>query len=361
VNERLDAAIVGGGPAGTSVAIALARSGRSIAVFEQSHYDRERIGETLPPVARIPLLSLGVWNRFLNDAHAPSHGTLSAWGQEEPYENSFIFDPYGHGWHLDRQRFDAMLALAAEEQGACVWRGARVTAVIPDSQGWELEFLADGQPGRVTAKFLVDATGRASAFARRQGAKRIAHDRLMGMTGFFHARCPQYETDNRTLVEATADGWWYSAWLPGSQLVAAFMTDADLPPHSRVRAIEHWWRHLERAPHTQARVRGCAPEPAFRIFAAQSYRLDRIIGDTWLAVGDAAAALDPLSARGIYNGIQSGLRSAAAIHEQLLGNKTALEEYALAGVRYFEEYLKTRAVYYGREQRWPLSEFWRRR
>lgn len=361
MNELLDAAIIGGGPAGTSVAIALARSGRSVAVFERSHYDQARIGETLPAIARISLQSLGVWDRFLKDAHAPSHGTLSAWGQDDLYENNSIFDPYGHGWHLDRRRFDAMLAVTAEEQGARVWRGARVTAGIPDSGGWKLDFLTDGEPGRVRAKFLVDATGRACAFARRQGANRIAHDRLVGMTGFLRARGSQSETDNRTLVEATIDGWWYSAWLPGSQLVAAFMTDADLAPHGRVRAIEQWWRHLERAAHTQTRVHRCAPEPAFRIFSAQSYRLDRTIGDTWLAVGDAAAALDPLSSRGIYNGFQSGLRAAAAIHELLLGDKTALEEYALAEVRSFEEYLKMRTVYYGREQRWPMSKFWRRR
>jgi flavin-dependent dehydrogenase len=361
MSERLDAVILGGGPAGTAAAIELARSGCSVALVERSCYDQARIGETLPPLARLPLLRLGVWDRFLKDAHTPSHGTVSAWGQEKLYENNFIFNPYGHGWHLDRRQFDAMLAFAAEEAGARVSRGTRVTAAVPNAEGWSLELVANGEQRCVTAKFLVDGTGRASAFARRQGARRVSHDRLVGSVGIFSARCRQSGTDNRTLVEAAEDGWWYSAWLPGSVLVVAFMTDADLVPHSRVRAIEQWWRRLERAPHTRARVDGCAPDTNLRIFAAQTYEMDRVTGDRWLAAGDAAAALDPLSSRGIYNALQSGLRAASAIIKRLLGDRTAFEDYALWNERDFEAYLRVRAAYYGQEQRWPSFAFWQRR
>ena len=53
-------------------------------------------------------------------------GTVAVWGSETPYENDFIFNPYGNGWHIDRSRFDAMLARAAEEAGATVSLSARV-------------------------------------------------------------------------------------------------------------------------------------------------------------------------------------------------------------------------------------------
>jgi flavin-dependent dehydrogenase len=361
VGERLDVVVVGGGPAGTAVAIELARAGRSVALFEQSHYDQLRIGETLPPLARIPLLRLGVWDRFLRDVHTPSYGTVSVWGQERPYENEFIFNPYGHGWHIDRRRFDAMLARASEEAGARVLRSTRVTAAIPEPRGWHLEFVEKGKRRCVTAKFLVDATGRASTFARRQGATRVSRDRLVSRVGFFSAREGGSGTDTRTLVEATEDGWWYSAWLPGSILVVAFMTDADLVSHTRVHAIEQWWRRVEQVPHTYARMPKCVLDRNLRIFAAQTYRMDRITGQAWLAVGDAAAALDPLSSHGILNGLHSGLEAAAALIRRLLGDRTAFEEYALWNERNFEEHLKVRAVYYEREQRWPSSAFWRRR
>ncbi|MDQ3258985.1 MAG: NAD(P)/FAD-dependent oxidoreductase [Acidobacteriota bacterium] len=362
MSKRFDVVVLGGGPTGTATAIALAHSGRTVAVIERSNYDRVRVGETLPPRARLPLVDLGVWDRFINEGHAASPAILSAWGQDELYENHFIYNPYGHGWHIDRRRFDEMLALVAEEAGAVVCRGARVTACRPlASREWQVKFTSEGKPSDLQAGFLVDATGRASIVARRQRAERIFYDRLVGLVSFFSARSPEEEGDYQTLVEAVEEGWWYSAWLPNSQLVVAYMTDADLIPKGRARVNEHWQNRLAKAPHTSSRVGGCIHETILHSVAANSYRMHRITGTNWLAVGDAAIAFDPLSSQGIYNALQSGLRAAPAIERGLRGEQTALEEYELWTRKKFDEYLQMRVMHYSREQRWPSSAFWRRR
>lgn len=92
-----DVAIIGGGPAGTAAAIALARSGSSVVVLERSRYDRIRVGEILPPAVRLPLSALGVWDRFLGDRCVPSPGIVSAWGSPRLRGNDFVLDPYGSG------------------------------------------------------------------------------------------------------------------------------------------------------------------------------------------------------------------------------------------------------------------------
>jgi flavin-dependent dehydrogenase len=333
-----------------------------VAVLERSHYDRMRIGEVLPPVVRAPLVELGVWDRFVTEGHAPSPGILSAWGQDEPYDNHFVFNPHGHGWHLDRGRFDAMLALVAEETGANIRRGARVRSCLPvASRGWQVEFVSDGERDHLLATFLVDSTGRACVSARWQGAERISYDRLVGLVGYFSARSAGRERDHQTLIEAAEDGWWYSACLPDSRLAVAYMTDADLIPKGRVPVSGHWRNRLDQAPHTRSRMSGCASETGLRPVAANSYRLDLIAEDNWLAAGDAATAFDPLSSQGICHALKSGLLAARAIEDSLLGDQTALDEYARETHRSFDKYLSTRAVYYGREQRWSSSAFWRRR
>jgi len=211
--EPFDVAIIGGGPAGTSIALALAGSAptrRSVVVLERSGYEQVRFGETLPPEARVPLAQLGLWDRFLEQGHAPSPGTASAWGREELEESHFIFNPYGNGWHLDRRRFDEALASAATEAGVTLHRRARMTVCEHEASGdFRIEYVCDEQPCQLRARFLVDATGRASMAARRQGATRRRSDRLTGVIRLFEGL--QQEQDHRTLVEATADSWWYSA------------------------------------------------------------------------------------------------------------------------------------------------------
>ena len=59
-NERpVDVVVLGGGPAGTATAIALARFGRRVTILERSHYESTRIGETLPPEIKRPLIGAG--------------------------------------------------------------------------------------------------------------------------------------------------------------------------------------------------------------------------------------------------------------------------------------------------------------
>ncbi len=362
MSQRYDIAILGGGPAGTAAAIALARYGRSVVVLERSQYDRVRIGETLPPIARVPLTQLGVWERFIAEGHAPSPGILSAWGQVELYEENFIFNAYGHGWHLDRARFDAMLASAAEQTGATVYRGAHLTSCVPmPSGGWQVGFTLDGAPQSLRAAFLVDATGRASSRARHQGARRIVYDRLVGVAGFFACGASRETHDTRTLVEASENGWWYSAYLPDARLIVAYMTDADLLPDGLARVREHWEQQLARASHTHARVRDGALETHLTVIAARSDKLDRVTGERWLAVGDAALTFDPLSSHGITKALQSGLSAAWAIEQWSACQPDALIKYERQAQKDFDDYLKTRAAQYGRERRWPASIFWRRR
>jgi flavin-dependent dehydrogenase len=97
------------------------------------------------------------------------------------------------------------------------------------------------------------------------------------------------------------------------------------------------------------------------IRAANTFRLDPPVGPGWLAVGDAAAAVDPLSSRGIARGLGAGIAAARAIDSHLTGEVDALEEYASDLTAEFDVYLVERTATYRQEVRWSESDFWRRR
>jgi flavin-dependent dehydrogenase len=358
---EVDVAVVGGGPAGTATALPLAQRGHAVLVIERTDYGDLRIGETLPPAVRPLLGRIGLWERFAADQHRPAFGIRSAWGQPNLSDNDFVANPYGCGWHLDRARFDASLAFAAEQAGAQVLRAATVLSVEAARGGWQIEVACAGSRRRFRARQLVDATGRRAVIARGRGARRITWDRLVGIVSFHAPRSAEDSLAAGTLIEAVEDGWFYSAVLPDRRLVIAYMTDADLYAKARKASPTCWQQRLEGSVHTRARAQACdlAAGPVIR--AASSSRLDRASGRNWLAVGDAAAALDPLSSQGICQALQSGLAAADVIGECLARRGPAGRSLAARHQGDFDAYLLARRRYYGLERRFADAPFWRRR
>lgn len=358
----VDVAVLGGGPAGAAIALELLNRGYSTVVIERSDYRGARFGETLPPAIQPLLVSLGIWDRFLAQKHSPAFGIRSAWGGDELRENDFIFNPYGAGWHIDRVRFDAMLARCADEAGGTVYRNARLVSYEKLECGkWKVEIAHGAQCHSFSTKFLVDATGRASYAARKQGATRIAWDRLIGVVSFFSPTLQESLIDGFTLIEAVEDGWWYSAALPASGLVLAFMTDADLYARARKQSGNYWSQQLATTKHTRLRVENYFLSSGPHTVPANSSRLDRVTNGNWLAIGDAAMAFDPLSGQGVFKALQSALRVAQSMDRHWNGDASALSQYALSVEQDFDRYLLNRSGFYSSEQRWPRAPFWQRR
>lgn len=95
--------------------------------------------------------------------------------------------------------------------------------------------------------------------------------------------------------------------------------------------------------------------------SANSSTLERVTGANWLAVGDAAMAVDPLSAQGIYRALESGIAAAEAIGAGTGEKAHAIQRYERRVRRAFDAYLRKRMIYYRRETRWTQSVFWSRR
>lgn len=354
--------IVGGGPAGASVALGLARRGFSPIVLEAEKEAGFKVGECLPPSANPILERLGIRNK-LYDFHLPSYGNRAVWGSEQPYERNFLFGPHGAGWHLDRRKFEETLAAGAREAGTD-WRyGWRLTGCSERKGGWQLKVRNASGEVELEADFVVDATGRAARIARGASSRRVRYDRLIGAAVLLKSQKADPSKDSFALVEAVESGWWYSSLLPSGALMVIYMTDSDLVNHKTLRQREGWLALLKKNSHTFGRVRDGEYSPATdpHIYGANSERASRIAGKRWLAVGDAAAAYDPLSSYGIIAAMASGYHAASAIADFLTGSADALETYTRMIDEAYARYLIMNYGYYALEQRWPEQEFWRRR
>jgi flavin-dependent dehydrogenase len=354
--------IVGGGPAGASAAITLMNRGLRTVVLEARPEPEFKVGECLPPSAGPVLQQLGLKDQLQHDGHLPSYGNRSVWGTRAPVDRDFIFGTQGHGWQLDRARFEAALMKRALDTGAD-WRcGARLVKCLWQDRCWRLFVRRGGRDAALEADFVIDATGRAARLARQMGARQLRNDRLVGAAFLLKSQRGEGIKESFTLVEAVRSGWWYSARLPDEKLMVVYFTDSDLLDRKALRAAG-WFALLRETEHTARRVReGDYNSPAEpKLLAAHAARLDVFAGERWLAVGDAAAAYDPLSSYGISSALGSGFYAASAITNFFAGSRDALPAYRRAIEQAYARYLIQHRETYALERRWPGELFWRRR
>ena len=355
----LDVAVIGAGPAGAACALALARLGRSVALIERSDYDRFRVGETLPSSAKLSLERLGLWPRFLALSPVLSLGIQSAWGSSELVERDHLFNPYGSGWHIDRQRFDQTLAEFAADAGVRVSKQTNVRRIRRESGSFRIQLDDRGTVTRtLNARLVVDATGGGAAIARGLGAAQLFVDRTSAEVAVASPGGPAWPST--LLIESVEEGWWYSVPLPGGRLLVTLIGDPPLAG-GRVERKKLFLERLGRTVHTARRVGSSERIADLHTRTAMSGALEPAAGTDWLAVGDAASTWDPLAAMGISKALTSAEAGARAIDAALAGERSALSAYSAQVHRDFLRYLGQRETQYRLEKRFTAAPFWRAR
>jgi flavin-dependent dehydrogenase len=359
--DAVDMIIIGAGPAGAVAALNLAPARRVILV-ERRLDSLQRTGESLPPVARRLFADMDLLTEFLAEDHLPCYGNRSIWGTNEPIETDFLRDPDGHGWHLDRTRFDDWLRRAAVRRGARLLLPARFDAIERDGARWRVRVARDNGPVELSAPVVIDCGGRRAPAARRVGAKRHnAVERLVCAWALGTER-----SGNRgagfSVVEAVEDGWWYTAPVPGRRRVLAHFTDADLlakrPTGEGTALVRRAMATCQIGPLIEQAV--FSPRQSGLTAAHHSF-LDVCAGPGWIAAGDASVSFDPISSQGVLHALFSGLGAAEAADRYLTGNPEALDLYqrVIDGIKHV--YSKRVVGFYTAETRWTAAPFWQRR
>jgi flavin-dependent dehydrogenase len=361
VKPVFDLCVLGGGPAGSAFSILMARRGATVALVEKSAFDSSRAGEHLPPRARGALRALGGDAEVFRSSVSESPGILTRWSTGVPVFKPYVGHPEGLGLNLARHRFDAALFDLARRSGVTTYEETSLAEAQRLNGGWDI-YLRSRTPAceSLGAARVVDATGRASVFARRQAVGWQSFGDMVAAVGRLTPAPGCAADDSRCLfVEASKEGWW-SVTPMADEIVATFYASAAAKRHTGLDEYQWWQRGLDASPGTGGRLdRIAATLRHVQMYPAFPRVLQKMFGPDWFAIGDAAATHDPLSGHGMLYAFESAFRAA-----EMAGADMSLEIsgaiYQEAMVSRFERHLLNRDVAYSEAAPcFEGAEFWR--
>lgn len=337
------AVIAGGGPAGSALAMLLARWGRKVALVDPAKPRKKPPEETI--LVQVPVFERLGLNELLANSDAagtPRHGAI--WGSDELHWRDAR--GAGHGSKVDRERFDELLRERAADAGAELFDGWRVGG--EQAQDGAVRLIDEAGRERVLrTRELVNATGTSSE--SRSARALPATFAIWGLArGHAHL--------DATLIEAVAEGWIW--WLPlasGEVCVTLFADREEL----RERGVQELFSGaLEGA-------RGPARDTSITELHTTSAtpRLALAQSGPHL-VGAAATAIDPLSSQGIEAALASAEDAAYAVNTVLESPELRDEVRDARNAwesRLFDAHATKALAYYAAEQRFPGAPFWRTR
>jgi flavin-dependent dehydrogenase len=343
--KSVECVVLGAGPAGLAAAIVLRRAGIVTTVVAPPPTQEEAqrtLPESAPAMIEEELRGLDAWPGPAA-GFIPTARTASAWGTDHFWHDAFAI-PGGLGWQVDRSVLSASLRSAAQRVGVC-WSRTRP----PET------------------RIVVDATGRSSVVARRHGVVPARADRLIAIIGALPPRAETDQTigtassDCRTAIQAVETGFWYAV-SNGQHRWAALFTDADIGRRLDLSSrTEAWTSLLTRAELVHEIVGPPRPPLTLTTRSARSQCLPTVAGDGWIAAGDAACAVDPLSSSGMIWALRSGAAAARTALASLAGDASGIPAYQRRVHGHFGNFLSQRREIYRQVGKWSDSPFWRRR
>ena len=358
-----DVIVVGAGPAGAASTIVSRLAGLRVALIDAADDQTLKVGESLPGGVLRTLRRLGIngpAELLEPDEIAPCAANVSAWGSETWTFNDALASPEGGGWHVLRHRFDAGLRQRAAALGVeCIRARVGNVEQMDGLHRISVRANAESEPRRLEARFLVDATGRRAAIARKLGLQRRRLSEQCAVVAWL--RHPEHDLDNTTRVKSVQNGWWYTARLPQGLRVLAFHgLPADVA--QMMKRPERFAEQCNATDLLPYAVRtDCFVRPLKPVDASVQVG-ERVTGPGWLAVGDAALSFDPLSSQGVLFALYSGIRGMEAVLRGLTQPELAeqfLDEYQQKVRSVLAANQRARMGFYWSERRYAESPYWR--
>ncbi|HTI62051.1 MAG TPA: NAD(P)/FAD-dependent oxidoreductase [Gemmatimonadaceae bacterium] len=333
--------IVGGGPAGSSLAFALARKGVDVLIADRARFPRGKpCAEYLSPQASRILDDMGALRRVEQSGAAALAGVRVRAPNGAVIAGDFVA---AHGYRGYRDRglsvrrevLDAILLDCARMAGARVMEGARVTDVVrdagpggPGERVCGVRVLSDTGRAALRARFVVGADGLRSVVASRLGlARRVRRPRRLALVTRYRDVAGMGE---QAEMHGETDGYIGIADVGGGITTVSLVVPASRASElarDRTTFLESW---IARRPHLAPRFAAAQRVAAVRATGPFASRARHAWAPGAALVGDAADFFDPFTGEGIYAALRGGELLAAALLEARSARSTRAADAALA-------------------------------
>lgn len=327
--------ILGGGPAGASLATYLSRAGIQVAIFQREQRPPLVVGESLVPAVVPFLRKLRIEQRVASFATWKPGATFTlAPGDAMSFRFADVPNAVtSYAYNVPRDRFDATVLEAACEAGArVVPTTGHVERLAPGSEWLRLSDASLEAAGlRRQPDLIVDASGRARVVANllslpyRAGARR---DTAL----FAHCENVPLRFEGHVHSDRMVHGWCWRIPLPGRVSVGIVVPSDVIRRHGD--SIETQYESYLRE---DALVGGWGAAVKRRTPVARytNYQLttQRGFGPNWALCGDAFGFIDPVFSSGLLVGLDGAARLADTIQG---GSRFAWRRFEAHVIRHLE-------------------------
>ena len=315
--------VVGGGPAGTTIAALLAQRGRDVVLLEKGHHPRFHIGESLLPANAALFDALGVREeverfgmaKYGVEFVSPEHDHqamiefVDAWSKDMPY-----------AWQVRRSELDEVLFRNAAAKGAKAIEGCRVRDVKFDAEGATVDAeLDDGAKRSWRTRFVVDASGRDTLLANQLRCKqKNPKHNSSALFGHFEnaTRLPGKAEGNITIFWFEHGWFWFIPLADGVTSVGAVCWPYYLK--TRTKPLPDFFRDtIAMCPALTVRLEGATLVSEVHATGNYSYSSSVSSGDRFLMLGDAYAFIDPVFSSGVLLAMKSGFAGVDVVEATL--------------------------------------------
>lgn len=340
IADEYDCVVMGGGPAGSTVATLVAKAGFRVLLAERDRFPRRHVGESLMPDSYFVFERLGVLEKMKKSGYAKKIGVqfVNHQGRESaPFHFRWHDErECSDTWHVPRPEFDQMLFSHAAECGAEAVQGVRVIDVLMEGDravGVELQLPKDddssgGGPTRVVrAKVVVDATGQQAILSQKLGVRRVnPHLKKAAIWGHFRGAKRDIEHGGvYTIVLHTNQQKSWFWYIPQADDVVSvgvvggneYLLKRDGTP------AQAFWEEVSRCDAVARRLEGSELVDELVVVKEFSYLTDRSAGDGWVLVGDAWGFIDPVYSSGVFFALKSGEVASDCVIEALRTGDTS--------------------------------------